>query len=98
MTERVIRADEPEFQKLTAVAAVLEALSPNKAKYIVKDVYLDFGADWMWTTICRRGFRECQVLSPREWKAIMEIKTADDLAEIVKEIRNDKYFGDVVAE
>lgn len=94
MTERVIKPNEKYYRNLKAVAAALEMLSPNNARYVVEDVYLDYGQDWMWTTICRRDYRDCQVLSPREWKIIMELKTADDLSAIVNDIRNDKYFGD----
>ena len=94
MTERIIRPDEIEYKKLAAVAALLEMLSPHKARYVVRDVYLDFGQDWKWTTICREGWSECQILCPRDWQTIMESETAADIAEIVDEIRRGEYFGD----
>ena len=92
--ERIIRNMEKDYKKLEMVAEMLQMMSPNNATYKVEDVYLDFGQDWMWTTICRYGFRECQVLSPREWKEIMIAETPQELAKIAEEIRNDKYFGD----
>ena len=92
--ERTLKVEEQAYKNLKAVAAMLEALSPNNARYEVRDVYLDFGAKWMWTTICRRGFSECQVLSPRDWQEIEIATTPAELAAIVEKIRNDKYFGD----
>ena len=94
MTERTLNEFEREYTKLELVAKALEMASPNNAKYHVEDVYLDFGQNWMWTTIVRRGYRECQVLTPREWEEIMMAEGLDELAKIVEEIRNDKYFGD----
>lgn len=94
MTERVIRINEPEYKKLTAVAAALEMLSPNGAQYVVEDVYLDYGQDWKWTTICRHGYQECQILCPRDWQDIMVIENSNDLALVIDHIRNDDYFMD----
>ena len=92
--ERTLNRNEIGYKNLKAVAAMLEALSANGAKYVVQDVYLDLGQDWMWTTICRRGWRECQVLNPRDWKRIVVATTANELAEVVEAIRTDKYFND----
>lgn len=94
MQERVIGFYEDEYCKLEAVAKLLQMESPNKARYVVENVYLDFGQDWMWTTICRKGYSECQVLNPREWKLIMDAQTAEDIAKIVRIIREDRFFGD----
>ena len=95
MTERVIRRDEPEYKKLVAVASALAMLSPNNAVYRVEDVYLDFGQKWMWTTISKKeDWCDVQILCPRDWKLIMEIETADDLAKIVNQIRSNEYFSD----
>ena len=94
MTERVIHTWEREFKKLQIVANALELASPNNAEYGIADVYLDFGQNWIWTTIVRYGYKECQVLNPREWKDIMNAETMEQFTTIVNEIRNDKYFGD----
>ena len=94
MTERVIRINEPEYKKLKAVAAALEMLSPNGAQYVVEDVYLDYGQDWKWTTICRYGYQECQILCPRDWQDIMVIENSNDLALVIDHIRNNDYFMD----
>lgn len=94
MTECTLERGTPEYQKLEAVAKILEILSPHRAAYVVRDVYLDFGSNWMWTTICREGYRECQILSPRDWKQIMFCETAQDIADAVQDIRNGDYFGD----
>ena len=94
MTERIIHTNEPEYKKLKAVAAVLEMLSPNNAQYTVEDTYLDYGQDWKWTTICRKGYHDCQVLSPRDWGDVMVIETAEDVALVVDHIRGGDYFAD----
>ena len=94
MTERVIRETEPEYKKLQMVAKMLTYDSVHNAAYTVEDVYLDHGQDWMWTTICRVGYRECQVLSPREWKEIMSSNSLEELLQCVRYIQNDEYFGD----
>ena len=91
MTERIISFNEPEYKRFKAVAAMLEAYSKHGAIYVVKDVYLDIGQDWMWTTICREG---CQVLCPRDWKAIMSAETPEKLSSVITTIRSDKYFDD----
>jgi len=94
MTERTLEYNEKAYKNMVAVAKMLEALSEHDAQYIVKDVYLDFGQDWMWTTICRRGYMECQVLCPRDWKAIVSATTVQELADVVEVIRADEYFND----
>lgn len=92
--ERTLRREEQGFKNLCAVAAMLTALSPNDANYVVRDVYLDYGQDWMWTTILRRGYKECQVLNPREWENVVLANSLDDLTACVDDIRNGKWFGD----
>lgn len=94
MQPRIIEAGTKEYKRLEAVAKMLEALSANDAQYVVENVYFDFGQDWMWTTICRKGYKECQVLSPKEWELIILSQTTGALANTCDEIRNDKYFGD----
>ena len=94
MTKRTLAQWEPEYKKLKAVAALLEMMSEHNATYIVKDTYLDFGQNWMWTTICRRGWNDCQVLSPRDWEDIMNANTPAEIAAVVDEIRGGKYFHD----
>lgn len=73
---------------------MLEAVSPNGATYVVENVYFDYGQDWMWSTICRRGYDDCQVLCPRDWEKVIMAQTVADLAAAAESIRNDKYFGD----
>jgi len=95
MGERTLERTERAYLKMELVAKALELASPNGAKYRVEDVYLDYGQDWMWTTIVRHGYKECQVLNPREWEDI--VFYADDahaLATVVDNIRADKFFGD----
>ena len=94
MNERILSKSEIEYSKLEIVAKMLESKSPNKAQYVIEDVYLDYGANWVWSTIVRKGYRECQVLSPRDWKSIVMCDSFTELEQIAEEIRNDKWFGD----
>ena len=94
MNPKVIFPEEREYRKLEAVAAMLETRSPNGAIYEVKNVYFDFGQDWMWTTICRRGFHDCQVLTPRDWNNILLAETPHELADAAEAIVNGDWFGD----
>lgn len=95
MNPHIIERETEDYRKLEMVAKMLEMVSPNHAMYRVEDIYFDYGQNWMWTTICRRGFAECQVLSPREWTQILFSEGLVELAEAAEEIRRGKYFMDV---
>lgn len=82
------------IKRLELAAKMMEMASPNNAEYVIENVYFDYGQKWLWTTIVRRGFRPCQVLSPRDWERILTAETFTDIAEAVEEIRSDEYFGD----
>lgn len=94
MEERVLNYTEKAYENMERVANMLTALSPNGARYIVDETYLDYGQDWKWTTIIRKRYKECQVLCPSEWKRIVEVENPRDLLPIVNDIINDKYYGD----
>ena len=94
MNYRIVKETEPEYRKLQIVAQMLTYDSKHNATYTVNDVYLDYGQNWMWTTICRVGYRECQVLSPRDWDDIMNSRSLEELLRCVRNIQNDEYFGD----
>lgn len=97
MNTRILQPEEQEYKNMEAVAAMLTALSTNNRTYALSNVYLDFGANMMWTTISRRATQkdswgDVQILSPRVWEQVVTAKTAQDLADVVEVIRNDKYF------
>ena len=94
MDPHCIRRTESGYDKLNAVANVLTTFSKNNATYVVRDVYFDLGLDWMWTTICREGYRDCQILSPRQWEGILLSNSAEELFECVKDIQEGEYFND----
>lgn len=94
MQPKVIAYGTEDYKSLEAVAKLLEVMSPHGAIYEVRDVYFDYGQDWMWTTICRKGWRECQVLSPREWEDILFAENIGELAQAAENIRNGKWFAD----
>jgi hypothetical protein len=94
MQPRTFETGTTEYKRLEAVAKMLEALSAHNATYEVKEIYFDYGQRWMWTTICRKGYMECQVLNPKEWELIVSSTTTSALANACDEIRNSKYFHD----
>ena len=94
MNPKIINYGTPEYFKLETVADMLTAFSPNEAQYEVNDVYFDFGQRWMWTTILRNGYKECQILCPRDWEKIITANSPTELVDAFNTIVNDKYFGD----
>ena len=95
MGYRVLSGDEKAFKNMQAIAQVLNALCENdKLVYVVKHTYLDFGQDWKWTTIIRKGgdLGDVQILNPRQWEKIEMARTLEDLTAIVADIRGGKYF------
>ena len=91
--ERVIKPYEKEYDMLKLLASMLTAMSPNGIRYEVRDVYFDFGQNWMWTTICTD---DCQVLNPREWSDLLMCDTIEDVLNVYNEVVNGKYFSDKV--
>lgn len=94
MQPKTLKVYDHEYKNLLAVAAVLQATSKNKARYLVEDVYFDLGQDWAWTTICREGYMDCQILSPRQWEDIICANTVEDIFKCVNDIKGGKYFND----
>lgn len=96
MNERILNPCEKAYLNMTAVTAMLNALKPmdKNISYVVGDTYLDFGQDWKWTTILRKGgeWGDVQILYPAEWQEIVLAETAQDFADIVNEIRSGEYF------
>lgn len=88
---RVFTSDTEEYGKLKAFCDRLNKVSPNKHVYIIKDIYMDYGADIMWSTIIDTT-AGCQVLSPRDWDNI--IYELESLDELEKDFFSDKYCQD----
>lgn len=93
MIERVLnpnsKEDENLYIRMEAVASILTAYSPHNAIYKVENVYFDIGQNWMWTTIVRYRYNECQILYPRDWQNIMEADTPEKLYKVIKDLMND---------
>ena len=87
MNPKVVERNSKEWRNLQAVAKLLEAESPNDAVYEVENVYFDFGQNWMWTTIVRYRFKECQILNPRDWGDILLSSGIIELADVAERIR-----------
>ena len=85
--ERTLRYGEEGYRKLEAVRALLDAFNKG-LKFYLEDVYLDYGLDWMWTTIIVEDEHEhsWQILNPAQWGNIMEAESPEELLNIAKEI------------
>ena len=94
MYPRVVLRGTKEYKNLEAVAGLLTAFSPNNARYVVGEVYFDFDQNWIWTTIVRYGYMECQILYPKMWRKILKCETLQDIAEVTIELMNSKDFLD----
>lgn len=94
MTESILYPNQKAYKNLEAVAGIMTAMSKHDAEYTLENVWFDFGSEWAWTTICRRGYRECQVLSPKQWKKIVSAKTAEELFDAVLYVMNDDCYND----
>lgn len=91
--ERVLNKNEAEYRRLQAAASLLQAYNKNGFTYEVKDVYFDFGQDWMWTTIvCYGNDSSWQALSPREWTEITCAATMEQLVSEVVNMTHDRFF------
>ena len=85
------KEDEKLYMRMEAIASILTIYSPHNANYIVENVYYDYGQNWMWTTIVRHGYNECQILYPRDWQNIIEADTEEKLHKVIKDLMNDDY-------
>lgn len=96
MEPTVLKVSERGYDVLRLVASILTFMSPNKVYYKVRDVYFDYGQNWMWTTIIaeRPDRTEWQALNPAEWKKLMLAETVDDIVATVKAIGHDKFNPD----
>ena len=103
MTERIIKncgEDKVLYARLQALADLLNCLALSNGKnshYYVDDTYLDFGQDWMWTTIIRDGssWGSVQVLNPRQWGVLMDLtmNPADAVLKAYELVINGNYFS-----
>ena len=102
MTERIIKNygdDKCFYARLTALADLLNLNAienGSDSHYWVDETYLDYGQDWMWTTILKRSkWGNVQVLCPRDWKALMD-QTVNPASAVVTAyglVTNGKYFS-----
>lgn len=101
MTERLINNygdDRVFYRRLETLACLLNCHAIEagaKSLYWVDDTYLDYGQNWMWTTILRdSNYGAVQVLSPRDWKVLMDLTRdgADAVMTAYDLVTNDKYF------
>lgn len=92
--ERVLERNSREYQNLLTAAKLLSALDENGFYYELRDVYLDFGANWMWTTIIKVNpaetgiLRSCQILNSKQWRGIIEADTKKEILEAIKDLLN----------
>lgn len=76
---------DKEYIALEIAAKMLTMLSPNGTDYEVEDVYFDFGANIMWTTVVAYGDTgNWQALTPRD----VELITTCEIENITKAVNN----------
>lgn len=99
-SEKTFTEDSEEYKQLEKAADKLTNLSVKNYKYFVGNTYLDFGSGWQWTTILAKKPNEVeyQVLSPLDWRNIMNAQSEEELDAAIAELRSDKYFQDKVKE
>lgn len=79
---KVYKADSKEYKALNYIASYLTmtaALGEENYVYKVEDIYYDFGAGLMWSTIVAHGKYEYQILYPRQHKQICEAESIGEL-------------------
>ena len=99
----------PERHRLEAFAELMASEFDN-AVFTVKDVYFDFGAGIMWTTICPQYERKVtckqtsyQMLYPRYWNKICFgsiaefFETFEELLPKTKEMIDQTYLDKIGA-
>lgn len=83
-----------EHKKLEAAATMLTVFNDKGNSYYVRDVYFDYGQNWIWTTIIaenENGFcQSWQAVSPREWAQIVMADTTVELCDVVNKILEDE--------
>lgn len=62
--------DTEEYKKLQLFSRYLNEHSPNRHRYVVKDVLFEPHSDVFWTTIIDTNL-EVQALSPKMWEEIV---------------------------
>lgn len=94
---KVIQRNDPEYKNLEFAAAAANLLSPKGYTYRVGDTYFDYGQNWKWTTLLvddGGNWGGYQALNPREFEAIVEAETPEQILEIVREMFKDKFCPD----
>ena len=101
--ERVLEKDEIAYKNMEEIVNLLNMSNIVSKKdkeivFYVKDVYLDYGADWLWTTIIVNSkdendddFISYQLLTPNQWLEI--VNGEKDPKELVNDIVNYEYSG-----
>lgn len=86
--ERVIAPTEPEYKKLQVAVDVFNKNSDEE--YVLRNVYLDYGADWMWTTVCKKN-KPVQMLDSKDWLDIMNSNSDEEIEKVVKQALTRTY-------
>lgn len=95
MHPSTLKITSKEYKRLNAIASILEALSPNNATYFVSECYFNTEERQLWTNIVRRNFKEGQLLDAEKREKALDADTLDKIIEMVNEIREDPFFGDI---
>lgn len=89
--------DSPEYKQLEKVAEAMTDNSPTGVDYTVGETYIDFGQDWIWTTILaqKSNGEHWQALSPADLEKILFAKD-EEIEQIALDILNGKFSPDKI--
>lgn len=88
-TIKVFASNTNEYARIYAAAALLNALDDTDTTYTINDIYFDYGANWMWTTIVahRKDGTSWQALYPVDQEKIL----TGSIEEAVKDVLKHSY-------
>lgn len=92
----ILKPGDKGYDKLEYAAERATLMSPNGFNYKLGDTYLDFGANWQWTTLIayKRDGDNYQALNPVEWEEIANAKTDAQIDKVIEDMFKDRYCPD----
>ena len=95
----LLKPEDKAFDNFSYAAKKATEMSPLNYLYVVEDTYLDFGANWQWTTLVayKRNSRtrdSYQALNQKEWEMIANAKSNSDIDKALDSMFSDEFNPD----
>ena len=95
----LLKVDEQAYKNFVKAAEKATEMSPLGYIYVVKDTYLDFFANWQWTTLVAytRNSKigdSYQALNQQEWEMIANAKSDVEIDKALDSMFNDRLNPD----